>query len=937
MSIRFTFFTVLYFFCLNIFSQEGMHDKNIDWQYFDTPYIRMIFAKENQEQAFRIANIITYLHKVKKQKPFSGKTSIILQNQQSISNGFVTMFPFRSEFFLRSPQRFNLMGTGNWLDLLTLHEYQHVLQFQKSKVGITKFLYHLFGENGWAIGSGLSLPHWYFEGDATLAETLYSKNGRGRNPYFFAPQKALFLENILYDYNKARNGSFKDLVPSVYPLGYVIMQYLHQHFPDKKEAILNDTHRYQSIFYPFSNAIKKHTGYSTGDLYKKSYESLKSKWQKQLQNKILSQTKAVSTQKNKVITDYSFAHFLNDESIVAIKKSYTHTPQLVHIQKGKEKGLIHLDIAPQEFLSVNGKLVLWTALQRDVRYANKNYSVIMGYNLKNKTKKQLTFKTHFYAPFPSKDGKKIVCINAQNNGEYHLNILDTNSGALLKEIKNPHKDFISLPKWKDKHTVIYLVQRRQKIAFFKYNLKTDIATRISPWTRHSIGNYTIGKEHLYLSAGFDGTDDIYALHLKNKTFKRVSRVKVGAYTPCVNKDESICIFSEFTRYGQKLQSIKINLQKPSININSTTPFNIKKTKNHYPILDSIASRTYAFKPYKGVFKDWRVYNWGLQLNNTRPQLQDISLGLNAGNVLRNFTINGKIRYNTPEKTFTSLAEFRYSKYLLQLQGNIFKNNRRYTKLHRTLSSKELQNPILLTNNFSQTGISLGLTMPLQRIYGNYNQRFTIENNYTYRFISSQTLTDFISYGFKITAENTRRKARQNIASKFAQKIIFSLDNSFQANFAGRMTFYATFFLPALFVNDSFQVYYFWKNQSHQNTYLYSDGVFYARGYQPIINESLQTFSLNYKNPLWYPDFGFAGIFYIKRVHNNIFYDYTKIDADFYRKDFNNTFASIGVESFLDVIFLNMVPVTLGIRQSIKLKDIDNASRYTWKFLIHLNL
>ena len=64
-----------------VFAQElGLHDSQTHWQYFQTPYIRMIFPKENKQQAYRIANIIDYLHKVKKLKPFDRKIPIILQN-----------------------------------------------------------------------------------------------------------------------------------------------------------------------------------------------------------------------------------------------------------------------------------------------------------------------------------------------------------------------------------------------------------------------------------------------------------------------------------------------------------------------------------------------------------------------------------------------------------------------------------------------------------------------------------------------------------------------------------------------------------------------------------------------------------------------------------------------------------------------------------------
>lgn len=929
-------FVFLLFFGHLIFAQKlGQHDQNIDWHAFETPYVKIIFPKENKKQAFRIANIINDLHTIKNLKPFLKKTPIILQNQQSISNGFVTMFPFRSEFFLRASQPFNRMGTGNWIDLLTIHEYQHILQFQKAKTGITKFLYYVFGENGWGLGTGMNLPHWYFEGDAVLSETLHSKSGRGRVPYFFALQKALALENVFYDYNKARNGSFKDWVPSVYPLGYVMMEYLHQHFSDKKAKILKDAHKYKFIFYPFSNAIKKHTGYSTKNLYEKSYENLKIKWQKEIQNKKISETQNIINEKNKVVTHYTFPHFLEDGSWVAIKKSFTQTPHLVHIKNGKTKKIIDLDIAPQEFLSVQKNWLLWTALRRDLRYGNKNYSVIMGYDLKTKKKKQFTSKTHFYAPALSLDLKKIACVHAQNNGHYNICILDVASGKILKILKNSEQDFISLPKWKNDNTLIFLAQRNQKIAFFSYDLKTKKKKQLSDWTYKTIGNYCIGKEYLYCSAGFEGSDAIYALHLKNKTFKEVAITKIGAYTPCVNKNETLCVFSDFTKDGQKLKQVNIHFKNKNIPNISKTFFNLKNNKNHIPILDSLSNKKYEIKNYKGFFKDFRIYNWGLQLDNTRPKIEDLSLGFNAGNPLRNLAINGAVRYNRIEENVTSDLKINYQKYPITFGMHFSKGRRNYTKFQ--------ENAIFLfpqENHFSQTKISLNFGLPLSRITGNYYQSFHLKNDYSYRFISPQNFKkapeNFAAYGFQIQLKNIRRKAHQNIASKFSQQVYFDFQKSFQENIAHRISLYTVFSFPGLFVNDSFSVAYFWKNQPHNQKYLFKDYIAYARGYEALIQESLQNISLEYHMPLWYPDWGFAGIFYLKRWHANFFYDHTILKAKFYKDDFE--FNSVGVENFMDVNFLNILPFTLGVRHSLKLKEYPkNNKDYSVDFLIRLRL
>jgi len=66
------------------------------------------------------------------------------------------------------------LGSMDWLDILAVHEYRHVQQLSNTFNGLTKIGYFLAGEETWAGLSFLSIPEWYFEGDAVMAETAMS-------------------------------------------------------------------------------------------------------------------------------------------------------------------------------------------------------------------------------------------------------------------------------------------------------------------------------------------------------------------------------------------------------------------------------------------------------------------------------------------------------------------------------------------------------------------------------------------------------------------------------------------------------------------------------------------------------------------------------------------------------------------------------------------
>lgn len=145
------------------------------WHQIDCKEFRLIFPIEMENKAFTLADqIVQYLKingKDLQTKP--RKISLILQNTELRPNGFVQLAPRKSELYSSpSPEPDN----QEWLSNLALHELRHVAQFDK----LTGKLKAPFLEQLALAIYGLTLPSWYFEGDAVWTETFYSKGGRGR-------------------------------------------------------------------------------------------------------------------------------------------------------------------------------------------------------------------------------------------------------------------------------------------------------------------------------------------------------------------------------------------------------------------------------------------------------------------------------------------------------------------------------------------------------------------------------------------------------------------------------------------------------------------------------------------------------------------------------------------------------------------------------------
>ena len=138
---------------------------SLHWYRLSTPHFRVLYPTGLDSTAQRTANRLESLY-----EPASAslgkqprRISVLLQNQTTNSNGFVTLFPRRSEFFAVSPQDPALMGTYNWLDLLAVHEYRHVVQNDKALQGYGRVLYTALGNAGLFLPL-LTVPDWFAEG-----------------------------------------------------------------------------------------------------------------------------------------------------------------------------------------------------------------------------------------------------------------------------------------------------------------------------------------------------------------------------------------------------------------------------------------------------------------------------------------------------------------------------------------------------------------------------------------------------------------------------------------------------------------------------------------------------------------------------------------------------------------------------------------------------
>lgn len=924
------FFLVLFF---KVSAQVSQNHPGTDWHFIETGNTRIIFPFENKEQSFRIANIIEQLQK---KTPAKGKKiNIILQNRGVFSNGFVGMFPFRSVFFHKPRSHFNSAGSVDWIDRLTLHEHRHLYQFltgyRQNK--FARLMSQLWGEWGWGL-IFIAAPKFYFEGNAVWYETILSTSGRGRTAYFFKEQRALLMNDILYPYEKARNGSYKDIVPNIYQYGYVMNRYLDNTYGSgTMDSIFNHTVQYKNIIAPFFKGVKKYTGMSGRTLYQKAYQNLKKTWLQNWKNRpSLPLIREIPTPQTTTVTDYLFPQPQKNGGIIALKKSYTTLPEIVHIKNGIEKKIVFLDLTAQTYFHTEGGKIVWTQLSSDIRYENTQYNDIILYDIATKKRKRISHHKRYFSPRLYGDGR-VLCVEQGMSSRQSLVVLDMNTQKVLKKIPFQYGQSLSYPQWKNPSQIIYLKRLKNKIAFFQYGLHTDKEQRISPWTQTPIGAYSLLGNKIYYSASYFATDDIYCLDVATQKITRMSAVKVGVYQPVAT--EKGVFLSHFTQKGHRLGLLDIKNEGMAFNekdIDVDKLYDIKNTQQK-KFLNGVASKIYQTKPYKGLFKGFKVYRWGVLLGqvgkNTFPFFD-----VTGGNLLKDVSANFKVSYMGKENTFQYRFSTTYSKYFLALNARLF-NMKRITY---NLSSK------LKRKNFNAFGYSLGVQIPLKQYYRNnmfsLNTATTFQRVHTTNTISYDVLskkqtvlpnTAYNIFSFHISSANSKNKAYQNVQTRFGQSLSYTYLKELGSKNGEFHSFSGALYLPGIHRNHSLNGRFFWKYQSAENPYQHPEPVLFARGYSLAYTQSLKTLQVNYRLPIAYPDVAFINTLYIRRIRANLFYDHSLLDVVYSRKE--QTLRSAGVSLMFDFHLFNIAPFTFEI---IPQYLIDQKS-YNTGWAIRLNL
>ncbi|UYZ62697.1 hypothetical protein [Hymenobacter weizhouensis] len=865
---------------------------SLPWYEVRTPHFRVLYPAGFAERARRTAHRLEQLHgPAGASLEQTGRpVTIVLQSQNTIGNGFVTLLPRRSEFYTTFPQDPFLVGTLDWLDQLAVHEYRHIVQYDKARQGVGRLAYALFGYGGLGLTT-VGVPDWFAEGDAVGTETALSRSGRGRMPNFDATWRANLLAGRRYSYGEVTGGSFRRFVPNHYVLGYFLTTRLRRTAsPAVWSQVLNRYYRFPAYPLSFSDKLRRATGLRTDDLYRRTERELDSTWRaEQARLTITPATEVPVAADGRVFTEYQFPQYLSNQTLVALKSGLGHVPQLVVLRgegAGPAERRLHtlgLHHNPEQ-LSAGGGRVAWLEFRYDPRWHQRVYSELRVLDVATGRVSRPGRRTRYTTAVLSPDGRRLLAVSTDSAYQHRLHLLDAATGAELRTYPNPQNQPYLHPRFAaDGRTaaVVRLEPAGKSLALL--DVETGQLRTVLPAANDNLSHPQPWQEWVLFNSPRSGLDQVYAVHTATGEVRQVTERPVGAYHPAVAPDGRHLALHEVRAEGSRLIEMPLDPAqwRPVPALGATPDRYAAALVTQEPgaaqaalllPTDSLAGSALVERRYRRLLHAPNVFSWGLTQSASGNGLD---LGLRSQDVLSTTQAVAGVGFDAAERTSRVFADFSYQGLWPVLDLSVERGGRRVTgsfpsgdvgedQWQYTRLSLGSRLPLVLTSSRMLTSLTVGAYYNQERTQGYELSRRPTQVGRR----PLQYLTGSVAFA------RTLRQSYRDVGPRWGQT--FSAvwrDTPFGGTGleARQWAVQGSVFLPGLGRHHNLRLRAGYQRQQ-QREYRFGAAVFYPRGLTYLSFNQLTTYGAEYRLPLADVHWNLGRVLYVQRLKAAVFYD-----------------------------------------------------------------
>lgn len=880
---------LLVLLCHNSNSQAlGLQSPSVKWFQINSDTARVIFPSTIQPTGIEVSRLV---HEMARNYSALGytkppkKIDIILQNATDVTNGYVGFSPYLSEFYLNAPQDNFSLGSIPWHRTLSWHEYRHVQQHSAGRVGISGVISSVLGEAAYNAALHLSVPDWFLEGDAVMAETDLSNQGRGEISGFIDGFREKELRGERWNYSVLRNGSFKKYVPNHYPLGYLLTSYgRNKHGEQFWGNIYKNAMQYESLIYPFSNAIKKESGLDVREFYQEAMDAYASDWRDSVGS---GGADFLYVENEGDYRNYSSPWIDENGNILAMIDRFDGQMAIYRLTSEgiKEKLLTPGLMQEPTFTYASGKIA-WAEIRRHPRWIREDYSVVMLFDGKNK--KQLTHQSHYFMPAISPEGDRIAAVNRSESGGYRLHILDAGSGDILQVLPDNGIDYAGFPIWDGPDAVICASRDREgRMYLTRQVVSTGDVEVLASFDFDLIGKPWVSPEWILFSMNRFPANQVFGYRRSDKRVFQISQGDIALYNPVLLGDTIVA--TGFTLEGRRLFQYKMDEREFKAISGSTLADRIIRDNGFEG--ESALPNNYAIKKYPILSHPINFHS--LYLDADDPVT---TLIFQSTNVLHTVDLDLGYRYNFNDNTHGPYAQLRFGLFYPELVLNYSGRPREQVENNQVF-------------NWFEHTVSAGAAVPLHWIKGLYHYQ-AVPSIYLQQFATSGDVDFSFSNALgAIQLAHWRSRAYQEPLPRLGQWLRLRYLNDLDTMDISQLLLQTDFTLPSPVRNHAFWFQFDYQKDLEREISFFGDVFDYSRGYTAYPGEDRWRIGLNYHAPILYPDLALLDIVYLKRVGLTAYYDH----AETLRETESMSFRSTGLEMTFDIRIFNVEDVKFGVR------------------------
>ncbi|MDR2358439.1 MAG: hypothetical protein LBD87_01385 [Prevotellaceae bacterium] len=944
----------------------GTEPAAIQWRQIKTRRFTVIYPQGVDSLAQRYAWLFdqSYRHIAEPLRTGLSRTPVVLHPYNLNSNGVVVWAPKRMEL-ITTPATSGYPQM--WDKQLVAHETRHVAQMNKLHSGVFKYLHFLIGDQSEGAGAGIYLAGWFLEGDAVVSETAVSHTGRGRQPEFLMPIKAYLYNGTKFSWDTWNLGSYRYNVPNEYPMGYLLASYTYRQagkhiFGDMLHYI---THHPLRIPPPM-RGLKKYGGMSEQEFFRDALAYQTAQWMQEDSARTVDRNiRQFAFPKKETYRSYRSAVAADTHSVIALRTDLVKPHRLVSIDSSGNETFLKYVGSINSTIKKQGNKLYWTSTSPHERWEQVSFSVLQSYDLTTKKTTTLTRRTRYFSPAPSPGGDWIAVAENNAQGENFLVILDIHNYQPPQRFALPSGHVLKELAWSQDAKVIYCTALTDEgIGILQFDMAQKKWERLLPYGTAGINRPTTCGDFILFESGYDGVNNIYALHTHSRKIFQITHAPFGAFDPAVSADSTALLFSNYIPAGYTIASMPLD-ETAWEETTFTTP-------KRFALADGVTSQAgfnidtlrippqpaYESKRYNRWAHLFRFHSWAPfyydpdELRSAafdKDILQYIGWGATALSQNTLGTLTSRLGYKYAGGFHSGHLRLTYRWYpVIDFSLDV---NDRYRQLYKLDTLREDDGSLYLSNFVSNTSQPLvngyvRMYIPWRFSGGGWNTTLTpqVEYHFSNDEYRSFSLWDKTAYYYShfarvgFTLSRQRKLAMRDIYPRwgFSLRALYAFPVASKNIFHTVTSLQASCYTPGIMANHGLLLTagYQWYDES-ANFYKYAiNGILkYPRGYITYASQSLVNATIDYTFPIWYPDINISWLIYFKRLRMTVFSDFAQVQTSSGAAAQN--YLSAGADLLVDFHALRFgFPVSAGVRYA---QPLLRTTAPTFNLLLSISL